>query len=236
MLNPKITVVMPAWNAEKTIANAVNSIINQIFQDWELIIVNDGSIDKTSSEASKFQDERIIIFNDIHKGLVSARNKGCELAKSEIIVTQDADDLSMPDRLEKIYQIMSLDKFDVLYHGAYINMWDIQFNCIGRKYLPATSFDKKKLLEGQYTNGWYVFKKYAWEKKSFRMETQYAYDWMAILDWAYSGLKIFGLNVGLYEYVRHENSASITYEKDGRRQQSINKIKEIMKKEYGVSM
>ena len=235
---PKLSVVMPAYNAERTIANAINSILNQTFQDWELIIIGDGGENWQNQEkiVKSFNDPRIIYQQQSHQGLVATRNAGCRLAKAEIIVTQDADDLSMPDRLEKC--VSSIDYFsaDVLYHGAYLNMWDTQFNCIGRKYLPAYGFIKEHLLKGQYTNGWYVFRKSAWEKRSFRMETQYAYDFMAILDWAYSGMKIIELNEGLYEYVRHENSASIRFEREGLRQQSFEAIKRIMKDEYNQTL
>lgn len=235
-MQPVLSVVMPAYNAEKTILNAMMSIKNQTFQDWELIIIDDGSTDDTLFEASKFAalDNRIKVINQHHEGIAGARNEGCSLAKSKIIVTQDADDLSLPDRLEKVKQTMDTHIFDVIYHGAYLNMWDKGFNCITRKYLPAIPFEKEKLLEGQYTNGWYIFRKFVWEQKPFRMETQYAYDYMAILDWAYSGITIGALNIGLYEYVRHDNSASIWFEKEGLRKQSMDDIHKIMEKEYGV--
>lgn len=229
-----VSVVMPAWNAERTIANAINSILNQTFLDWELIIVDDGSEDNTLRVVNQFLgDMRIRVIKKVHTGLVDSRNRGIQETKADIILTQDADDLSMPDRIEKCLE--AIRGKDIVYHGAYLNMWDKQNNCIGRKYLPAKPFNRHQLLQGQYINGWPMFRKHVWQKKPFRMETQFAYDWMQYIDWAFSGFTFKALDVGLYEYVRHENSASIQFEKDGRRQQSFEKIKEIMKNEYAQS-
>ncbi len=227
----RISVVMPVYNQAHLVSNAINSILNQTHRDFELIIVDDGSTDNLVGILAKFKDSRIILAHQKHSGLVDARNNGTSIAHSEIIAIQDADDLSMPDRLEKCIKAIK-EGSDVVYHGAYINMWDNQFQCIGRKYLEAKPFNKYQLLQGQYIPGWLVFRKKVWEAKRFRKETEYMYDWMMCLDWAFSNYKFKAINEGLYEYVRHENSASIQFEKDGSRLQSYIKIKEIMKDEY----
>lgn len=231
----RVSFVMPAYNAEYTIANAINSILNQTIQDWELIIVNDASADKTYEQAAKFKDERIkIIPQKIHKGLVEARNLGCSLALGDIIAHQDADDLSLPDRAERVLSVFDKN-IDIVYHGIYRNAWDNQYQCIQRDYIPALPLDKERLLKEQYINGVPFFRKEVWKKKPFRIETQYAYDWAMYLDWAFAGFNFHNIDIGLYEYVRHDYSASFTYAKDGRRQESINSIKDIMKNEYGIS-
>ena len=66
------------------------------------------------------------------------------------------------------------------------------------------------------------------------METQYAFDWMMHLDFAFSGFAYRAFNTGLYEYVRHDNSASVIFEKQGLRQKAFEIIKGIMQKEYGI--
>ena len=234
---PKVSVCVPAYNAEKTIANAINSILNQTEKDFELIIINDGSTDNTEEVVMQFKDERIMYYKTHHQGIVGARNFGNNLAKADILAMQDADDLSLPDRLEKCYNLFKTDrKIDVLYHGLYANMWSEQFNCIARGYVPAQPFDKVRLLKEQYIPGACVFKKECWVKKPFRYETQFAFDFSFHLEWAFSGFKYKALDIGLYEYVRHANSASITYEKDGRRQQSLKALKEIAKKEYNIEL
>lgn len=233
---PKISVVLPTWNHAKLLPNAINSILNQSFKEWELIIIDDGSTDETEQVVRRFQDSRIRYTKVVHHGLVSARNCGNLQARADIIVMQDSDDLSMPDRLAKIYSQMHNHDADVLYHGIYINMWDKQFDCIGRKYVPARAFNKWDLAKEQYIPGACAFKKRCWEKKPFRAETQFAFDWMMHLDWAFSGFVYRALDVGLYEYVRHENSASISFERTGQRAESIKKIAEIMQNEYKISL
>jgi len=96
----KISVVMPAYNAGKYIREAVNSVLNQTFSGFELIIINDGSTDNTQEVISSFTDPRIILINhEVNKGIASALNTGLLHAKSEYIARFDADDLCFPERL-----------------------------------------------------------------------------------------------------------------------------------------
>lgn len=96
----KISVVIPVYNGEKTIRETINSVLNQSFQDLELIVINDGSTDKTLQIVSSVQDERLKIFSYHNAGLAASRNRGISLAKGEYISFIDADDLWTPDKLE----------------------------------------------------------------------------------------------------------------------------------------
>ena len=232
---PRVSVVMPAYNAGATIANAIMSIKNQTISDWELIIIDDGSTDNTERIVRDFLfDTRIFYTRRNHAGLVASRNDGNALARADIIALQDADDLSMPDRLEKSIAELKYSGTDVLYHALYTNMWQEEKKCIVRDFIPAQPFSKHRLLNEQYIPGACVFRKRCWEKKPFRMETQYAFDWMMHLDFAFSGFAYRAFNTGLYEYVRHDNSASVIFEKQGLRQKAFEIIKGIMQKEYGI--
>lgn len=239
MAVPIISAVMPHFNQSHLVSNAVMSILNQTIQDWELIIVDDGSEqnhwNKLRYALEQFNDSRIKMYSfEFNHGLVEARTYGNQLSQTEIIAVQDADDLSLPDRFEKC--LKAIEDADVVIHGAYINMWDTKFNCITRKYLPPGNPDKKEILKGQNLTGWPIFRKNVWKEKPYRKETEYMYDWSCHLDWLFSGYTYKAINEGLYEYVRHENSASITFEKDGRRAKSREQIKTIMKKEYGQTI
>lgn len=97
---PLITVVIPVYNGEKTVRETIDSVLNQTFQDWELIIINDGSTDKTLEIIGSIKDERIKVFNYPNAGLAASRNRGISLAKGEYISFIDADDLWTPDKLE----------------------------------------------------------------------------------------------------------------------------------------
>jgi glycosyltransferase involved in cell wall biosynthesis len=94
---PLVSICMSAYNAGDYIAEAVNSIINQSYQNWELIIVNDGSTDDTASQITAFSDCRIRSYDQDNKGQCAAANKAFSLSKGDLIKFMDADDLISPD-------------------------------------------------------------------------------------------------------------------------------------------
>jgi len=98
-----VSVIMPVFNAGQFIAEAVDSVIKQTFNRWELIIVNDGSTDDTRSIAEKYvaADARIKLITQENKKLSAARNTGITAAKGEWIAFLDADDFWVPEKLEK---------------------------------------------------------------------------------------------------------------------------------------
>lgn len=99
---PKISVVMPAYNAEKYIGQAIESILNQSYGDFEFIILNDCSKDTTESVILSYDDKRIVyVKNEENLGVARTLNKGLALAKGLYIARMDADDISMPQRFEK---------------------------------------------------------------------------------------------------------------------------------------
>lgn len=101
---PFVSVVMPVYNVEKYIDEAIASILNQTFSDFEFIIVDDGSTDNTWDILQTYTDERIILLrNEINIGNYPSRNRGIRVAKGKYIAVMDGDDIVMPDRLEKQY-------------------------------------------------------------------------------------------------------------------------------------
>lgn len=101
---PKISVIMSVYNGKKYLRESIESILNQTFNDFEFIIVNDASADKTKEILEEYvkKDPRIkIITNLINIGLTKSLNKALKIAQGEYIVRQDADDLSLSERLEK---------------------------------------------------------------------------------------------------------------------------------------
>jgi glycosyltransferase involved in cell wall biosynthesis len=96
-----ITVLMPVYNAEKYILEAVNSILNQTYRDFILIIINDGCTDGTMGIINSIYDPRIqIINNEENIKLIATLNKGLALVETEFVARMDADDFSFPERLE----------------------------------------------------------------------------------------------------------------------------------------
>ena len=101
-----ISVVMSVYNGERHLSEAIDSILNQTFTDFEFIIVNDGSTDGTREILERYQDERIVLVNQDNTGVTRALNKGIALAQGKYIARQDADDVSKLERLQKQFDYM----------------------------------------------------------------------------------------------------------------------------------
>ena len=96
----KVSVVIPLYNGEEFISDVINSVLNQSYDDYEIIIVDDGSSDQGVHLARKFSDDRIQIVQQENRGLAGARNTGILYAKGEYVALLDADDLWDKDKLK----------------------------------------------------------------------------------------------------------------------------------------
>lgn len=105
---PLISVLLPVYNAERFLADAIESILNQSFRNFELIIIDDGSSDNSPKIIKQFSDERMIVITQENQGLAASLNKGLEIARGKYIARQDNDDISLPERFEK--QVAFLEK------------------------------------------------------------------------------------------------------------------------------
>ncbi|MDH6354844.1 glycosyltransferase involved in cell wall biosynthesis [Dysgonomonas sp. PH5-45] len=106
---PKVSVLMPVYNAGEYLGEAIDSIIAQTFTDWELVIINDGSTDGSGDVARKYTDPRIrCLCNDKNRGLIYTRNRLIDEATGEYLAFLDSDDVSLPERLAR--QVNFLDK------------------------------------------------------------------------------------------------------------------------------
>ena len=104
---PLVSVILPTYNRANLLPYAIQSILNQTYQNFELIIINDASSDNTSTILNQYKDKRIhIITNNINQGIVHNRNLGLSLAKGKYIAWMDDDDISKPNRLEKQVKYM----------------------------------------------------------------------------------------------------------------------------------
>ena len=121
---PRITVIMPVYNCELYIKEAVDSILNQTFADFDFLIIDDASTDKTVSIIKEYKDSRIqLIEKTVNTGYTISLNYGLKVAKGEYIARMDGDDISLPNRFEK--QIAFLDSNpDVVLCGAAIKVID----------------------------------------------------------------------------------------------------------------
>lgn len=105
--NPKVTVLMPAYNAGKYIGEAIASVLEQSFTDFELLIINDGSTDDTEKIIRSFKDPRIVLISQENKGVSAALNLGLSHARADYIARFDADDICLPNRLKVQYDFIT---------------------------------------------------------------------------------------------------------------------------------
>ena len=121
---PYFSVVIPLFNKEKYIFETLNSVLNQNFQDFEVIIVNDGSTDNSLAVIEKFSDKRLRIINQKNKGVSIARNRGITEAKANFITLLDADDLWYLNHLKEFRKQIELFP----QAGLYCNNYEILYN------------------------------------------------------------------------------------------------------------
>jgi glycosyltransferase involved in cell wall biosynthesis len=102
MPSPLVSIGLPAFNCEKTLAVAIRSILNQTYDNWELLLMEDGSSDGTLEVAARIFDPRISVLSDqSHKGLVSRLNQAVAICHGDYFARMDADDIAYPERLER---------------------------------------------------------------------------------------------------------------------------------------
>lgn len=147
-MTPLVSVLMPAYNAEKYIAEAIESILSQTFKDFEFIIVDDASTDNTWKIIQEYakKDERISIYrNEKNLYIAENRNRLVNLAKGKYIAWQDADDVSMPVRLKKQSHFLEKNP-QVGIVGGYLQFFDEKGTKSIRKYAISDKELRKNIF------------------------------------------------------------------------------------------
>ena len=120
-MKASVSVIMPAYNAERYVGAAISSVINQAFRDWELLVVDDCSTDTTAEIAQRFaaEDSRVTVLqNEKNMGVTASRNRAIAQAESEWIAFLDSDDLWREDKLEKQMDLVQTNKDAILTYTA----------------------------------------------------------------------------------------------------------------------
>ncbi len=169
---PKISVILPVYNAEKYLREAIDSILTQTFTDFELLLINDGSTDGSEAIILFYTDSRVVyVKNDVNRGLIFSLNKGIDIAKGEYIARMDADDISMPMRLEKQLSYLENNAVDMLAttikvidkDGAPLPYWKQDVENITtsqiRSFLPKNNCIAHPTVMGKAS----LFKKYRYQ-------------------------------------------------------------------------
>lgn len=141
----KVSVVMSCYNSEKYLAEAIDSILNQTFTDFEFIIWNDGSTDRTEEIIKSYDDSRIRYFYHENTGLGQALRLACQEVKSPIIARMDADDIAHPDRLRKEYDFL-MSHPDVVLVSSGVTFIDDNGTVLGRSFPYTKDVILRRLL------------------------------------------------------------------------------------------
>lgn len=149
----KVSIIIPAYNAEKDIARCIKSILCQTYCNFEVIIINDGSVDNTLEELSAFRDDRITIISTENKGVSNARNIGLNTATGEIIGFVDADDYISPAMLETVVSG---------FNTADVELVVCSFTGNDKKANGRTTFTKCEMLYETIDGN--LFKGFIWNK------------------------------------------------------------------------
>lgn len=114
---PKVSIILPCYNVEKYVAKSIQSVLNQTYTDFELLVIIDGSPDNSKAVAEMFADERITIFEKSNGGLSDARNYGLERANGEFVYFMDSDDWIERDLVEKTIELLEKQHLNVVIFG-----------------------------------------------------------------------------------------------------------------------
>lgn len=140
-----MSVILPVYNGGKYLCQAVESILSQTYRDIELICIDDGSTDGSLAVLESFNDIRMKVISRENRGLIATLNEGIQLAKYRYIARMDADDVSLPDRLEKQIKHMKRRRLAVV--GSSYEYIDSDSVVLGRRVVPGSRVFTKYLLD-----------------------------------------------------------------------------------------
>ncbi|MBT6004733.1 MAG: glycosyltransferase family 2 protein [Prolixibacteraceae bacterium] len=215
---------MPVYNVEKYLQEAIESILNQTYSNFEFLIINDGSSDKSGEIINSYNDSRIVYLqNNKNKGLVYTLNYGISLAKGEYIARMDGDDISLPDRFETQVAIMGKFK-DIVVCGSWMKTFGLDNECIWSTptqdalikaslvfasciYHPTTMFRRETLIKNRLN----------YDPKYIHAEDYEL--WIRLADFG----ELANISQVLLKYRKHTNSVGSKHSNAQR--QSANKIR-----------
>jgi glycosyltransferase involved in cell wall biosynthesis len=204
-MSPIISIIIPCFNSEATLETTLESVLNQNFQDWEAIIINDGSIDSTEKIALKWvnQDDRFKYFAKQNEGLGKARNYGITRSKGIFILPLDSDNQVIEDFVQDAINVFEKNnEVGVVYgHAEYFGekngLWEVP------------QYDFKKILADNFIDACAIYRKKLWEEVGGydeNMPFQGNEDWEFWLALGALNVKFHHLNKTTFKYFVSKNS------------------------------
>ena len=212
-MTPLVSIIVPCYNQAQYLDEALQSLLNQTFTDWECIIVNDGSTDTTEGVALKWEtkDPRFTYIYQENGGVSSARNLGIEKAKAEFILTLDADDKYEASFLEKAMTVL-VDNPEI----GIVSSWGRYFT--NEKQLQIYKLMGKSTVDFLFQNaaiGTSLFRKVCWEQVGGYDENPEngLEDWEFYLRVCALGWNVHIIEEVLFFYRQHETSRTVAVNK-----------------------
>ena len=203
-----VSVLMPAYNAAEHIREAIDSILEQTFTDFEFLIINDGSTDNTVDIISEYDDPRIkLVHNDGNKGLIYSLNYGLEIAQGKYIARMDADDIAMDTRLEKQVRFLE-DNPDTSILGTAFIFMGTPHEMHHPNYNEEIRI--KLLDDGAFAHPTVMMRKDSIDSNNIMYNGDYKYieDYQFWVEAAIKNLKMANLDEVLLQYRQHSNQVS----------------------------
>jgi len=208
---PAVSVIMSVYNHRDYVGKAIESILHQTLRNLELVIINDGSTDGSLDVIRKYEklDSRIIVIDQNNQGLTRSLNTGVRKSSGQYIARQDADDESVPDRLERQFRILKKFKLDIVTSRAFK----------GEKIVPnalVLNFNRSNILKtgNIFIHGTFFISRYVFEVQTYNEQYRYAQDFKFVLDAFDNNLKIGFMLEPMYHLNNIETSISNTQSKE----------------------
>lgn len=211
-MTPKISVILPVFNGEKYLSEAVNSILRQKFSDFELLIFDDGSTDRTFSIMKNFRtlDRRVkIFFSSQNRGLIKTLNELIKLSNGSFIARMDADDISHPNRLFNQHEFLVKNELEIC--GTAFQTIDRKGSVIKRYKVPLSHSEivlsalfKVPFPHGSMMAKATIFNQLCYDESSFEAVEDY-FLWVKMI---INNIKFGNLDDQLYSLRVHKSSFS----------------------------
>lgn len=215
--NPKVSVILPFYNAEKTFKAATESILNQTFSDFELLLVNNNSTDASLQIAKKLAktDARVRLLNETKPGVANAMNCGLSNANGSYIARMDADDIAHPDRLAKQVDFLEKNR-NIDFLGSEVKYVPHQEKTTGfRRFVKwvnsfhsSQEIETKRFIEIPVVNPTIMFRRELHERYGGCFDGDFPEDYEMQLRYLDAGVKIAKLPEPLLEW--HDYSTRLT--------------------------
>lgn len=222
-LTPLVSIVMPVYNGSKFLRESIDSILSQTLTDFEFLIINDGSVDDSELIILSYHDPRIkYVKNECNLGIVESLNKGVELSKGKYIARMDADDISLPTRIEKQCLYLSQNP-TIVACGSLAQSIDKDGKVIGKMIYPIGTEHIKAthLFNSSFIHPTMLFKSAILKTHRYESNYEYAEDYF-LFSQLLATQTLVNLNEILLYYRVHQDN--ITANKSAKMAESRKKV------------